>query len=175
MSRRSKPSPRVGTEWLIEGQRARFEVAYTGDADEAERIWRDRRPSEKQHWDWRRFVRTHRDSYAIRAATLVALWSGAAVPARRDYALQYLEVAPEHRGRGVWGRLAVFSALARAEELGLQRVVFQAPAERVSWYTRLGAKDGAAGWVSDPHLVLMHFDADLMAKAAKELDGCRHP
>jgi hypothetical protein len=140
-----------------------------------------RRPTDLYDWSWRRIASSSFETFAVvvgPASEAIALWATAIkrlleLPGGLAYRLDFLEVAPRHRGPpGVVGVFAFGAIAARALECGASRLLLGALPGARRYYDELGGIQALArGWKVAPGLLPYEF-ARAVLQAGKELiDG----
>jgi hypothetical protein len=147
----------------------------------ADREWpAARRPTDLHDWRWRRIAASSFETFAVvrGGSEVIALWTTSTkrLLDLRDgpaYRLDFLEVAPHHRGPpGAAGAFTFGVIAARALECGASSMVLGAiPAAR-RYYDELGGSQSlASGWKVGPGLLPYEF-GQVVLRARKELvDG----
>ena len=162
--------------WRFPG-RERVTIERGTDAEMArvDATWRSHRAPSTAHWQWQTIARQSQEHFLMRCDDCpAALWAGG----RSDvggptYALDFLEVAPELRGSGLWGVFALDAICFRAHEAGARRIVFGALPGPAEWYRRYGAADGAPGWRFEPGLAPMTIGEQVLIEGTERLHGFR--
>lgn len=158
------------------GTRLTLERATTAELAAIEASWRSGRGAAEAHWRWTDIAALADETVMVihNGADVIALWAGRTTGevGRAAYVLDYLEVAPDTRGRKLAGPTAMLLLAHHAIATAHSSVVLAALPERVSWYLRLGAVLAVGASVPEG-LVPLRFDLPVLQAMEKVLDATR--
>jgi len=163
------PSGLAGRRGVLDGLPARVARPGLPDLEAIDAIWpTQRHPSaENRHWVWSAIAAGATDCFALSAAdNVLAIWASTAprplrLPGGLAYRLDWLEVAPNARGRGL-GAVAIAAAAARATELQCTRIVLHAVPGSAPYWAQFGENRLADGWVPRPGLLPFLIEEDMV-------------
>jgi hypothetical protein len=122
------------------------------------------------HWDWQAIARRPSDAFSVEASRPIAAFAGRdpkprCVRGQRAYRVDFVEVAPTHRRRGLWGAFALSIAAQRGTEIGANALVLPVFPELVAWYENLGAvRLSKRDWKVSQGLVGVGFFGDAFVR-----------
>ena len=155
-------------------------IPTDAELEEVESAWSTGRMPNTAHWNWPRIARESTEVFLIRDAlhAPAALFTTArkkllSAEGHRLYCVDFLEVAPECRGKGHWGQEALGVAATRALECGADGLALPALAVLEPWYAKVvGAVRGSKyAWKPGRDLVPMKIVGEAFEDLTEAIDG----
>lgn len=173
MSRRSRSRPRravAGRFCPSPEERVAFERMTQDEITAVHRTW-----GANAEFDWPKLASGCTDIIGVvRKDDTVAAMCAVTHPVRgrggSAFRLDFLEVAPAHRGQQLWGPLALAALASMARAANCTSMTLLALEEREQWYRRMGAVN-APDLHAEPGLVPLRFEVDALDALARKLDG----